>query len=182
VRSAIRSILTSVVVVAALMAVPRPAAAYDPDPSVYWITQNAGTCNKILGEYPGDLFTWGDLAGAGCYINGTAPDVIFGLDAGGHNAVFELWAYRGGMIGEIVFKALGEWLYIADTANDGDTFYVWIDGHGPYFVQGTSNPTDDNFFDLDFAEGSTHVIKITDDKDGHDVIASSTTTLPYLVG
>ncbi len=180
-RVPFRSILTSVAVIAALLAVPRPAAAYNPDPSVYWITQNAGTCDRDLASYPGDLFSWGALGGAGCYIKGSTPESIYESDPNSQNAAFELWAYRGGLIGVISFEAHGEWLYVADTANDGDTFYVWVDGKGPYYVPGTSNPTDDDFFNLSLTDGVRYSIKITDDKDGNDVIASSSGTLPYLV-
>jgi hypothetical protein len=166
--------------IAALVAVPTPAAAYNPDPSVYWITQNAETCDRDLESDPADILTAID-DGSRCFIQANHEGFPYDFDRGGQNAVFSLWAFRGGEIGIVSFQAFAERLQVWDTANDGDAFYVWIDGQGPYFVPGTSNPRDIKKFDLNLTDGARHSIKITDDKDGEDVIASSAGALPYFI-
>ena len=172
------STLTAVTVFATLFVTAGPAQAYRPDPSVYWIVQDAGDCTRISGTEPADMFEWADYGS--CYLEGSRHSYYHGYDADSRNVFLELWVDRGPMIGEIQFQANGEWLRVTDTENDGDTFYVWINGTR-YHVEGTSSETDMERFNLDLADGVMYSIRITDDAAGHDVIATSTETLPYLV-
>jgi hypothetical protein len=156
-----------------------PAHAYRPNPSVYWIVQDADDCTKISGSEPGNMFEWGNYGS--CLLQGSHGGRYHGNDPDSRNMLIELWVNRGPMIGAITFRADGELLWVTDTNNDDDTFYVWINGRGPYFAPGTSREDDERQVNLDLADGVLHSIKITDDDAGRDVIASSTDEIPYLI-
>jgi len=176
-------IVTILTVFASLFVAATPAQAYNPDPTVYWMSQDSGTCGRIGATFPQGMIQWGRTEPNGpCFIE--HPDVYrfaYEEDPNSNNLYLELWAYRGGWVGTISFEAYGEKLYVVDESNDGDTFYVWIDNHGPYYAPGTDNETDAKLFNLSLADGSIHNLTITDDKAGDHVIDSSANgSLPFV--
>ncbi|MBC9712786.1 hypothetical protein H9Y04_09395 [Streptomyces sp. TRM66268-LWL] len=143
-----------------------PAQAYDPDPTVSSYSRDTDTC-PCSGGTLGDPF------------DGT----YFEYDAGGTARKLEL--YSGDwFVGKVEFHPYQQKLWVYDTKNDGDTFYVHVavdnhDGHGltgwgQYKAPGTSAVMDYETFTLrNVSEGASIRIRVFDDEHHTDLIATA---------
>jgi hypothetical protein len=175
------SVLTSLTMLVSLLVAAGPARAYSPDPSVYWISQDADRCYMVTEVDPLNRYWTQDLSDEYglCYI-WSSHTHSFELDAGGLNLLLELYQ-NGTRVGEIQFEANGEYLTVEDSRNDDDTFYVWVGGNGPYSAGTSDDPVDLQTHNLSLTDGEVYSLRITDDRAGNDVIASSSGSLPYVV-
>lgn len=156
---------TAAMVAAAVLGTALPAQAYDPDPTYTSIGRDTDSCPCSGGNLT-DPF------------DGT----YFKYDAGGYARKVEL--YKGDwFIGKVEFHPSGEKLWIYDTKNDGDTFYVrmWVDNHdghgntgwGTWAAPGTSAVMDYRTVDLrNVAEGATVKMGLYDDAATTDLITT----------
>lgn len=174
------SALTSLTVFASLLIATGPAQAYWENPRYMWISQNSSTCDEAAGDYPPGNFI-SEYKDGKCYISSTMQSEYYDYDAGGRNLFVVLYVEGVGGVAYVSFEAYDEILVVADTRNDSDTVYVWINNSGPYYPRGSDDPIDRDPFDLSLTDGQCYNIKITDDKQGYDVIAKTGSGLPCLI-
>ncbi len=136
------------------------AQAYSPDPDVWAHYRNTSDC-PCSGGSLGDPF------------DGT----YFKRDAGGRAVKIEM-VHSSRFVGKIEFHPYDEQLWLYDTRNDGDTFYVEIqvayDGYHTFFdryrVRGTSKVVDKRVVDLSLREGSDVAVRVYDASSYTDLI------------
>lgn len=163
-----------------LVAASAPAHAYSTNPTVAWVTQNAGNCYEIVYDAPQDYFTATYDGSSDCVIGDNWTWYKFPPDQGGQNALIDVgfgWPGYDEPRASFYFEAYGEHLKVKDLdPDDHDSVYIWINGTSYCACLNTD-------IDLNLAEGSVWSIKITDDSAGTDVIActnSCTRLLPHL--
>ncbi|QNS04039.1 hypothetical protein [Streptomyces xanthii] len=140
-----------------------PAQAYSPNPapSVYY--RDTGTC-PCSGGTLADPF------------DGT----YFANDPGGYAVKIEL-NQGGSFVGKVEFHPNDEKLWVYDTKNDGDTFYVKISysaggtthNLGTYAAPGTDAVLDKVVKDFDIPEGAPVDISVYDDQALGDYIGGA---------
>ncbi|MFE9622389.1 hypothetical protein [Streptomyces sp. NPDC006527] len=147
----------------ALVATAAPAQAYSPNPtfsSYYYDTDNCPCSGGNLTD-PFD-------------------DTYFANDAGGYAVKMEMVA-SGAFVGKVEFHPNDEKLWVYDTANDGDTYYVKV-GYssggtyhnlGTFTPPGTSAVLDYSVQDFDLPEGASVDISVYDDAGLTDLIGSA---------
>ncbi|MET9352591.1 hypothetical protein ABZY14_06145 [Streptomyces sp. NPDC006617] len=147
----------------ALFATAAPAQAYDPDPSVSTYYRDTDSC-PCSGGTLGDPF------------DGT----YFAHDAGGTAVKMEL-NDAGWFIGKVEFHPDGEKLWVYDTKNDGDGFYVAV-GYssggsyhdlGTFSAPGTSATVDKTVKNFDIPDGAYVDITVYDGSGRSDYIAAA---------
>lgn len=145
---------------ALLGAAVAPAQAYSPNPSVSITQRDTGNCP--------------------CSLSDPFDGTYFAHDPGGVAVKAELYE-DGWYVGKVEWHPNGEKLWIYDTKNDGDSFYVQVaeidtDGHehdfGTYSAPGTDNVVDTRVVDMSFPESVQLTFWIYDDKGRTDLIAS----------
>lgn len=111
-------------------------------------------------------------SGSYCILYDSADSTYFRLDPGGIAAKQELHT-SSGMVAKVEFHPYGEYLWVYDTKNDGDTIYVTteLETDAGYVrfgdvisPPGTSNRIDYTRKNFDIAEGKKVRIRIYDDK------------------
>lgn len=194
-KSALRAALAGLATLCTLLVTVQPAAAYTNSTlSTQWITQDAETCSSAGSHGGGFTVSSGSSA---CYIDGVDYFASAKDDGYSQNAVLALRS-NGTLVGLVEFEAYGEHLYVWDTADDGDGFYVWIFAEGkssgqqllgPFCACQGASGWDEVYENLDLPEDWQADLIITDDKAGNDVLGSSkpadfggTLSVPTLVG
>ncbi|MFH8801299.1 hypothetical protein ACH4F6_17140 [Streptomyces sp. NPDC017936] len=147
----------------ALFATAAPAQAYSPNPALqaYYYDTDACPCSG------------GNLTDP---FDGTS----FANDAGGYAVKMEL-VDAGAFVGKVEFHPNDEKLWVYDTANDGDTYYVKVgySSGGTYHdlgtvsAPGTSAVVDKSVKDFDLPEGATVDISVYDDAALTDLIGAA---------
>lgn len=149
---------------AALFGGAAPAQAYSPNPSA--------------------TISYRDTDNCPCSLSDPFDGTYFQYDAGGKAVKIALYA-DGWFIGKVEFHPYGEKLWVYDTKNDGDTYYVHVavdnhDGHGltgwnVYAPPGTSNVVDYSVYSLgsNVAEGADIRIRVYDDSGLTDLITTA---------
>ncbi|WP_217146006.1 hypothetical protein [Streptomyces sp. AC627_RSS907] len=147
----------------ALLATAAPAEAYDPDPSVSTYYRDTDTCPCSGGT-----------------LTDPFDDTYFAHDAGGTAVKMEL-NDGGSFVGKVEFHPNDEKLWVYDTKNDGDTFYVAV-GYasggsyhdlGTFSAPGTSETMDLTVKDFDIPEGAYVDITVYDGAGRTDHIAAA---------
>ncbi|MCZ9354931.1 hypothetical protein NGM36_35090 [Streptomyces mutabilis] len=159
-----RGLVTGALLAAgALFATAAPAQAYDPDPGVSMYYRDTDGCPCSGGTLT-DPF------------DGTH----FAHDAGGLAVKMEL-DDAGWFVGKVEFHPNDEKLWVYDTKNDGDTFYVAV-GYssggsyhdlGTFSAPGTSDTVDLTVKDLDIPDGAYVDITLYDGSGRADYIAAA---------
>jgi hypothetical protein len=179
----VRAAVAVVLVLGSVFATSTPANAY-PAGSLHthWAVQDAYNCNRI--SVSDSLWApYYDMSGGRVGVDCLSRTRWYGVwdlpaDAGGRNTIVDITDNQDYSDKTVVrFQAYGEHLMVIDpTTTDGDTIYVWIGALGPFCgCAGTNN------YDLDLIEDAVYQLKITDDKAGTEVIASSLNgTLPAI--
>ncbi len=129
-----------------------------------WATVDTGSCVRNAGNLKVIPQS------GGCSLPDSVDGTFFVTDAGGVGAKMVLRDSRG-MVAKVEFHPYGEYLWVYDTRNDGDTIYVTVltcnssgcDFWGPFSPPGTSNAIDYKTVDLDIPEGAFLTITIYDD-------------------
>ncbi|MCX3060254.1 hypothetical protein [Streptomyces beihaiensis] len=137
-----------------------PAQAYSPDPDVKAIYRDTDYCP--------------------CSLSDPFDGTYFAHDAGGYAVKLEL-RENGWYVGKVEFHPYGEKLWVYDTKNDGDTFYVHVtysyDGTthnlGTYHAPGTSAVVDKTVKDFSIPEGAYVDISVYDDSALTDYIGGA---------
>ncbi|WP_128378940.1 hypothetical protein [Streptomyces cavernae] len=133
-----------VLLVGAMLALAAPAQAYDPNPSV----------NRYY-------YQTSDCPCSGGNLSDPFDGTYFQNDAGGTAVKLEL--YQGGwFIGKVEFHPNDEKLWVYDTRNDGDSYYVRVQyayngtthSLGTFSPPGTSEVVDYSTLDFDIPEGA----------------------------
>ncbi|MDQ0958464.1 hypothetical protein QFZ66_002342 [Streptomyces sp. B4I13] len=148
---------------AALFATAAPAQAYSPNPTfrAYYYDTDACPCS-------------------GGNLTDPFDNTYFANDAGGYAVKMELTA-SGSFVGKVEFHPNDEKLWVYDTANDGDTYYVRVSytfggtTHtlGTFSPPGTSAVLDYEVEDFDLPEGAYVDISVYDDAGLTDLIGAA---------
>lgn len=161
----IRGLVAALGVATALVAATSNAAqAYSPDPYArlyYKYTSNCPCSGGALRD-PFD----------GTY---------FAKDNGGKARKIELEDRSGWFVGKVEFHPKAEKLWVYDTRNDGDTFYVsvfYYDGDGDprswrVKAAGTSRVVDKTVVNMNIPEGTTVSIDVYDNRARTDLITGT---------
>ncbi|KPI24904.1 hypothetical protein OV320_8109 [Actinobacteria bacterium OV320] len=147
----------------ALFAAAAPAQAYSPNPvfqAYYYDTDNCPCSGGNLTD-PFD-------------------NTYFANDAGGQAVKMELTS-SGAFVGKVEFHPNDEKLWVYDTANDGDTYYVKVGytsggvSHnlGTFSPPGTTAVLDYQVIDFDLPEGAYVDISVYDDAALTDLIGAA---------
>ncbi|WP_240434633.1 hypothetical protein [Streptomyces sp. YIM 130001] len=148
----------AVLAAGALLATAAPSQAYSPNPKLTDHTRDTDGCPCSLGD-PFD----------GTY---------FKHDAGGKALKVELRS-GGWFVGKVEFHPSAEKLWIYDTKNDSDTFYVRLSYrykgvtsklHGPYKAPGTSKTVDSTVKNFSIPDGADVFVYLYDSRDRSDYI------------
>jgi hypothetical protein len=147
---------------ATLFATAGPAQAYSPNPVPYNYAYDTDNCPCSGGNLT-DPF------------DGT----YFQYDAGGRANKTEIYS-DGWFVGKVEFHAGDEKLWIYDTRNDGDTFYVKAQYRsggvtrtlGTYSAPGTSAVMDYTVKDFNLPEGAGVILWLYDDSGETDYFGS----------
>ncbi|MFC8868886.1 hypothetical protein ACFUAC_14665 [Streptomyces sp. NPDC057148] len=150
----------------ALFATAAPAQAYSPDPSVSTYYRDTGTCPCSGGS-----------------LTDPFDNTYFAHDAGGWAVKMEL-SDAGWFVGKVEFHPSDEKLWIYDTKNDGDTFYVSVayshngsrHNLGTFSAPGTSDVVDLTVKDFSIPDGAYVDITLYDDSGRSDFIAAASGT------
>lgn len=96
-----------------------------------------------------------------CIVRDSIDGSWFLDDDGGMAGKVVLRSTRPGqaVVGKVEFHPQGEHLYVYDTANDGKSFWVELDGER-YAAPGTSKEIDDLHRNLSFKEGRSMRLKV----------------------
>ncbi|GAA3953328.1 hypothetical protein GCM10022384_03540 [Streptomyces marokkonensis] len=137
----------------AMLATAVPAQAYSPDPRVQPIPYDTDTCP--------------------CSHPDPHDGTYFKHDPGGVAMKIHLDVNRGTWIGKVEFHPHDELLWVYDTRDDGDTYYVTVSYYneagrkvrvGGVMSAGTSSAAvDSRTYDLDITDGRRLVIDLYDD-------------------
>ena len=147
----------------ALVATAAPAQAYSPNPTfrAYYYDTDACPCS-------------------GGNLTDPFDNPYFAKDAGGYAVTMELTA-SGAFVGKVEFHPNDEKLWVYDTANDGDTYYVRVTytsggtTHtlGTFSPPGTSAVMDYEVEDFDLPEGAYVDISVYDDAGLTDLVGAA---------
>ncbi|MGP4051222.1 hypothetical protein [Streptomyces sp. 2A115] len=137
-----------------------PAQAYVPDPAWDSMARDTDTCPCSGGE-----------------LTDPFDNTYFRYDAGGYAQKAEMY-YDGWFVGKVEFHPYQQKLWIYDTKNDRDTFYVQVlvdDGggyvnYGSWSVAGTDAVMDYRTITLNADEGDKVKMNVYDDADLDDLI------------
>jgi hypothetical protein len=158
-----------VMTLAALITGAGPVQAYDPDPearSAYVVTPSCSATGELDVDEITDTY---------CILNDSWDRTLFNRNDSGRALKIQL--HKGSaMVGKIEFHPLGEELWVYDTSNDGDTFYVTVcvladtgqcrNRQGPY--RGPVNGS--QVVDLAYEEGTNLRFTLWDDDELTDQI------------
>jgi hypothetical protein len=147
----------------ALFATAAPAQAYSPNPTFSSYYYDTDTCPCSGGN-----------------LTDPFDNTYFANDAGGYAVKMELVS-SGSFVGKVEFHPNDEKLWVYDTANDGDTYYVKVGyaSGGTYHNLGTFTPPgttavlDYSVQDFDIPEGATVDISVYDDAGLTDLIGAA---------
>ncbi|MFF1546533.1 hypothetical protein [Streptomyces sp. NPDC058291] len=147
----------------ALFATAAPAQAYSPNPTfrAYYYDTDGCPCS-------------------GGNLTDPFDNTYFAQDAGGYAVKMEL-TNAGAFVGKVEFHPNDEKLWVYDTANDGDTFYVKVSytsggttrSLGTFSPPGTTAVVDYEVEDLDLPEGAYVDISVYDDAGLTDLIGAA---------
>ena len=148
---------------AALLATAAPGQAYSPNPEFHAYYYDTDTCPCSGGD-----------------LTDPFDDTYFAKDAGGLAVKMELIS-SGAFVGKVEFHPYDEKLWVYDTANDGDTYYVKVgySSGGTYHNVGTFSPPgttavlDHEVEDLDIPEGAYVDVSVYDDAGLTDLIGAA---------
>ena len=153
----------AVLAAGALFATAAPGHAYSPNPDfhAYYYDTDACPCS-------------------GGNLTDPFDNTYFANDAGGLAVKMELIG-SGDFVGKVEFHPYDEKLWVYDTANDGDTYYVQVgySSGGTYHRVGTFSPPgttavlDYEVDDLDIPEGASVDISVYDDAGLTDLIGAA---------
>ncbi|MGW5089051.1 hypothetical protein [Streptomyces coelicoflavus] len=142
------------------------AQAYNPDPRLTFKYVDTDNCPCSIGDsYDGTYFRH-DPGGKAVKINLYHPDT-------------------GAWLGKIEWHPYGEKLWVYDTKNDGDTFYVQLEyvtatgtlPTGPVVsAPGTSAAVEYTTYDYNLSEGAGHMLFVYDDAGKGDYIGGAGVT------
>jgi hypothetical protein len=163
--------MTALVALASSFLIASPAHAYPEDDiqARYLLVDTGGSCTKSAPAHPDAVTLAGTVVdeGSTCFHDDLWDYTRWSDDVGGKGVKIELWL-SGNMIGKVEWHPYGEHLWVYDTRNDSDTFYVeitsgcLIDGGpiGPY-----NAPANDYVdIDLDLGEGCSLTLNLYDSK------------------
>jgi hypothetical protein len=161
--------------VAAGVVVASPAQAYG-SLTVRYAVVHTWSCLRVEGALPVHVYA------DGCYLPDTVDNTWFVKDRDSYAIKVELHDSRG-MVAKVEFHPWGEYLWVYDTRNDGDTIYIELWSHdgpagtwdldGVYSAPGTSAVIDYKVFDRDFDEGLEVGFNIFDDAARTDPITGT---------
>ncbi|EHN79907.1 hypothetical protein ACWDF1_09735 [Streptomyces coelicoflavus] len=169
IRRQLGALLTGAVLTAgAALGTVAPAQAYNPDPRVTFKYVDTDNCPCSVGDpYDGTYFRH-DPGGKAVKINLYHPD-------------------SGAWLGKVEFHPYGEKLWVYDTKNDGDTFYVQLQYAsvtnvypvGPVVsAPGTSAAVEYTTYDYNLDEGGAVHVSVYDDAGKDDLITSTGAVIP----
>ncbi|MBN0046820.1 hypothetical protein JS756_22450 [Streptomyces actuosus] len=148
---------------ALLIGASAPAQAYSPNPAFHSYYYDTDGCPCSGGD-----------------LTDPFDNTYFAHDAGGLAVKMEMYS-GGAFVGKVEFHPYGEKLWIYDTRNDGDTFYVRV-GYssggtyhnlGTFKPPGTSDVVDLLVKDFDIPEGAFVDISVHDDSGLTDLIGAA---------
>ncbi|WP_018531208.1 MULTISPECIES: hypothetical protein [unclassified Streptomyces] len=147
----------------ALAATVAPAQAYSPNPTVGTYYRDTGTCPCSGGT-----------------LTDPFDNTYFAYDPGGYAVKLEL-NQSGSFVGKVEFHPNDEKLWVYDTKNDDDTFYVRISytsggtthDLGTYAAPGTDAVMDHVTKDFDIPEGAAVDLSVYDDAGLTDYIGGA---------
>ncbi|MFI2432712.1 hypothetical protein [Streptomyces sp. NPDC018693] len=147
----------------ALFATAAPAQAYSPNPSIAKYYYDTGNCPCSGGN-----------------LTDPFDNTYFAHDAGGYAVKMEM-THSGAFIGKVEFHPYDEKLWLYDTANDGDGYYVRVSysyggtthNLGTFSPPGTSAVMDYRVLDFDLPEGASVDISVYDDSGLTDLIGAA---------
>lgn len=159
------SIMASIMglITASLVLGSTPAQAYSPDPTAHKSHRHTSYCNPCVLQDPIDKTIFRHDPG------GVGLKILFNVDGSS-------WP-----VGKIEFHPLDEQLWVYDSRNDGDTFYVILryyraDGKpirlGTFTAPSTSANVDKAVYNLSIPEGTLVTIQVFDDADLKDWIVT----------
>lgn len=157
---------------------PSPAQAYGDELGFQSAAVNTWSCNTIWGGFTGySIYETGGV----CYNGDEVDGTWWTPDRGGNGIKIVLRDYRSNnnqMLGKVEWHPHGEHLWLYDTKNDGDTFYVCVsftnDWAGACLrPPGTSAAIDYRDFNFDRPEGLGVTIKVYDDQNQTDLITAT---------
>jgi hypothetical protein len=140
-----------------------PAQAYSPNPKASVIYRDTGSCPCSGGA-----------------LTDPFDNTYFANDPGGYAVKIEL-TQGTSFVGKVEFHPNDEKLWVYDTKNDGDTFYVKISyssggtthNLGTYAAPGTGAVLDKVVKDFDIPEGAPVDISVYDDQALGDYIGGA---------
>ncbi|BAU87745.1 hypothetical protein SLA_6879 [Streptomyces laurentii] len=146
-------------VIVSLLATAAPAQAYGSELNAMYESVDTSTCP--------------------CTLYDQIDNTYFAKDSGGLAVKAQLWT-RNGDVAKVEFHPYDQKLWIYDAANDGDTVYVTLytarkGWSAIYYAPGTSKDVDKNVIDFSswLNEGEDVLVRISDNSDGTDVIATA---------
>jgi len=165
------ALTTTLVMLASGFVIASPAHAYpEQDISVrYLLVDTGGSCTKSAPALAGVSTLAGQVEdeGSTCFHDDIWDYTRWSEDSGGKGVKIELWL-SGNMIGKVEWHPYGEHLWIYDTRNDGDTFYVELTS--PCLINGgpdgTYNAPANDYVDknMDLGEGCSLTLNLYDSK------------------
>ncbi|MDX2679905.1 hypothetical protein [Streptomyces soliscabiei] len=147
----------------ALSATAAPAQAYSPNPQFHAYYYDTDTCPCSGGN-----------------LTDPFDNTTFAQDAGGYAVKMEM-INSGAFVGKVEFHPNDEKLWLYDTANDGDTYYVKVSytsggtthNLGTFSPPGTTAVLDYEVEDFDLPEGAYVDISVYDDAALTDLIGAA---------
>lgn len=150
-------------VAAALFGTAAPAQAYSPNPTFHAYYYDTDNCPCSGGN-----------------LTDPFDNTYFANDAGGLAVKMEL-VDDGWFVGKVEFHPYDEKLWVYDTKNDGDTFYVAV-GYtsggtyhdlGTFNAPGTSETVDLTVLNFDIPDGAYVDISVYDEAGRSDLIGAA---------
>lgn len=155
----------TVLIAGSLIAGSAPARAYSPDPTAHVYHRDATNC-PCSGGTLADPF----------------DNTYFAHDPGGEALKIELTDHDDSWFdGKVEFHPLDEQLWVYDTRNDGDRFYVTLsyyrqDGRhivlGNFTAPSTSAVVDKSVYNLSLPEGTLVTVRVFDDASRKDWVVT----------
>lgn len=154
------------VLAGSLLAAPPAAQAYSPDPTMHRYHRDTGKCPCSRGD-----------------LDDPFDGTYFKKDPGGTALKMELIDKSGWFVGKVEFHPYDEMLWVYDTRNDGDTFYVTLTYYRPndsrpivlgtFTAPSTASVVDKSVHNLSIPEGRLVTIRVYDDAARKDWIATA---------
>lgn len=154
-------VAAGIMITGSLLATSTPAQAYSPDPTATKYHRDTIYCP--------------------CSVPDRFDGTYFANDPGGEGLKIELRDRTDWFVGKVEFHPLDEKLWVYDTRNDGDGFYVTVSYYrsdGRYIVLGTftapstSAIVDKSVYDLSMPEGTPVTVRVYDDAARNDWIVT----------